>query len=222
MKFRLTHAIPLVVAVPLLAWAMPGGWAVITVDDLPERITAGQPVELAFMIRQHGMTPMEDLKPVVTARAGDRDVRAHAAPTGKPGHYAARLTMPREGDWRITIDSDFGDSRVTLLPIRAAAAGSRNGNGAPHVTPPWERGRQLFVAKGCVTCHVHRDIEGANAYPVGPDLTERRFAADYLAMYLADPSIRPPTGGNRMPDLGLSRAEITALVAFLNGDRAGR
>lgn len=220
---RIWFVLLCLLVLPLIA-AYAGGWAVITLDDLPAQLPTGQPVDLAFTVRQHGMTPVTDLHPVVTARSGDRDTRAAALPAGKPGRYAARLTVPRDGDWRITIDSDFGDSRVTLLPIRASAAtaSNGNGNGATHAAPPRERGRQLFVAKGCITCHVHGDIGDARSLAVGPDLSERRFAADYLGMFLADPSIRPPTGDNRMPDLDLSQAEINALVAFINAERPRR
>ncbi len=216
---RLPLLLPCLLVLPLIA-SSSGGWAVITVEDLPEHLTTGQPIDLAFTIRQHGTSPLNDLRPVVSARSGDRDTRAAASPAGRPGRYTARLAVPNDGEWRVTIDSDFGDSRVTLLPIRASAA--HNGNGAVPKASPRERGRQLFVAKGCLTCHVHRDVERAGVVPVGPDLSERRFAADYLAMFLADPSIRPATGDVRMPDLDLSQTEIAALVAFINAERPRR
>jgi hypothetical protein len=53
----------------------------------------------------------------------------------------------------------------------------------------------------------------------GPDLTERRFAADYLARFLADPTIKPPSNGKRMPNPGLREKDIAPLVAFINADR---
>ena len=87
-----------------------------------------------------------------------------------------------------------------------------------------ERGRRLFVAKGCITCHVHSavDPEGTlQLKQVGPDLTTKRYAAEYLKLFLADPSIRPPStpNGMRMPNLGLKPAEIAALAAFVNKDQ---
>jgi len=55
---------------------------------------------------------------------------------------------------------------------------------------------------------------------VGPNLTPKRYQADYLAKLLVDPSIaRTPGQQNQMPKLGLKPAEITALVAFINADR---
>ncbi len=219
---RFWFVLPVLIALPLIA-AYAGGWAVITLEDLPDHLTTAKPVDLAFTIRQHGMTPMTGLKPTVSARSGLQVAKAEAWPAGKPGRYAARLAVPKDGDWRVTIDSDFGDSRITLLPIRAAAAPlAGNGNGGAKATPLPERGRRLFVAKGCITCHVHREVSGIRSIVVGPDLSERRFAAEYLSKYLADPSIRPPAGGNRMPDLDLDPAEIEARIAFINAERPRR
>ena len=53
----------------------------------------------------------------------------------------------------------------------------------------------------------------------GPDLSDRRFRAEYLVRYLADPSIKPATNGKRMPDLGLREKDIAPLVAFLNSNQ---
>jgi mono/diheme cytochrome c family protein len=94
---------------------------------------------------------------------------------------------------------------------------------APGATPPAtlaaaERGRRLFVAKGCVTCHVHAEASGGASLAVGPELTGKRFAAEYLARFLANPAIKT----DRMPDLGLKPAEIAALSAFINADRSGK
>ena len=80
----------------------------------------------------------------------------------------------------------------------------------------------LFAAKGCVTCHVHGgvDIKGQLAN-FGPNLTARRFPAQYLAQFLADPSIKPPASANgaRMPNLALKQADIASLIAFINDER---
>jgi cytochrome c peroxidase len=85
-----------------------------------------------------------------------------------------------------------------------------------------DRGLRLFVAKGCATCHVHPDVTGSGEVKVGPDLTGRRFEADYLRRFLAEPSIATTRGpdGFEMPDLNLAPQEIAALTAFINGTRA--
>ncbi len=83
---------------------------------------------------------------------------------------------------------------------------------------PAETGEALFLAKGCVMCHQHAAVAGARAYlgdfVVGPNLTQISAPPAYLRQWLRNPSsIRPATD---MPNLGLSDAEVEALVAFLN------
>ena len=75
-------------------------------------------------------------------------------------------------------------------------------------------GQALFSAKGCVTCHHHAAIAGSGTFSEGnPDLTANRWSADYLRTWLKDPAaVKPNT---YMPNLGLKRDEIEALIAFL-------
>ena len=194
-----------------LTAANTGGWAVITVEDLPTHLVAGQSAELRFKVRQHGNHVMEDLQPSVIAVNGKQKARVTATHTGK-GVYAAQLTVPQAGLWTLTVDGNWHNAKVTLLPVTAIANGQR-----ATVIPEHYRGKQLFVAKGCITCHVHGDVTNAESIPVGPDLTGKSFAADYLKLWLANPSIRPPKDRNNpMPNLDLKPQEIAALVAFIN------
>lgn len=196
-----------------------GGWATLTVEHLPEYAVAGRPLTLTFVVRQHGVTPMKGLEPALEARAGRLHARASAAPGKTPGQYVASLALPEPGDWTITIHSGFGPSKLTLLPLRTVAA---NAAPPPALAEP-DRGRQLFVAKGCVGCHVRAEAALADGGEFGPPLTGKRYAADYLKRFLADPSIpdRPKSGTFVMPNLELKQTEIAALVAFLNSERQG-
>ena len=212
-SWRFPRMLPALVLLPLLPHNA-GGWAVVTVRELPDHAVAGQPLDLAYAVRQHGMTLVPGLRGRVVARAGAHEVSAAATPGARDGHYAARLTLPRAGEWTVTIHSGFGTSNATLLPLRVVDPGAR----ALPALAESERGRHLFVAKGCVSCHTHAG-SGMSGIAVGPELTNLRFPADYLARFLADPSIKPPTTGARMPDLELAQREIAALVAFINADR---
>jgi mono/diheme cytochrome c family protein len=207
---RLLALVPL----PLIAAGF-GGWAAVTVEDLPDYVVSRQPIRLAFMIRQHGVRPLEGLSPLVEARSGrGSDTTFAAEPAGEIGRYAASVTLPAPGRWTLTIHSGFGSSNVSLLPLDAVAPGAA----APAPLADAERGRRLFVAKGCVTCHLNRAVNETSV-GVGPELTGRRFAPEYLARFLADPAtvIPPPPGQFGMPNLRLRPAEIAALTAFLNG-----
>lgn len=192
--------------------AFAGGWAAISVRDLPDHAVAGQPVTLTFSVLQHGVHPVGGLNARVEATSAGRAATAKATPGSKEGEYTATLTLPQPGEWTITIHSGFGNSRVKLVPLTVIAPGTR-----PATLAAGEQGRRLFVAKGCITCHVHADAEGTQSLSVGPDLTGRRFAAEYLAQFLANPAMKPSASGNRMPNLNLKVPEIAALVAFING-----
>jgi mono/diheme cytochrome c family protein len=204
--------LPALLLLPLIG--SYGGWAAITVQDLPDYVVVGQPVTLTFTVRQHGVTKLSGLKARVEAQAGDLSTAAAATPGPEAGQYVAALALPRAGEWTITIHSGFGNSRVTLLPLRAIPAGSA----APAPLAEGERGRRLFVAKGCITCHVHGGVEGSGVVAVGPDLTARRLAPDYLRQFLANPAIAARSGPAQMPNLDLKPQEIAALTAFINAE----
>jgi mono/diheme cytochrome c family protein len=208
----LARVLPL--SATLLVAASWGGWAVITLDDVPDAVVAGKPVTLTFTVRQHGHTLLDNLRPSIDARAGGSQIRADAIPAGGKGRYSSTLTLSDTGQWRLTINSGFGSSHVDLEPIAVIGAGKS----AP-ATAAGERGRRLFVAKGCVTCHLHGDVAGSGVVPVGPELSALRLSADFLQKFLADPSILPPAqqANGGMPNLDLKPVEITALVAFLSG-----
>jgi mono/diheme cytochrome c family protein len=94
-------------------------------------------------------------------------------------------------------------------------------------------GADLFAAKGCATCHTGPDTHaGFDSYPSlasasswagerRPGLTAREYLTESIRIPSAflSPAFHPdggPTG--RMPDLGLSDAEIDALVNYLLDD----
>jgi cytochrome c len=210
-----------------------GGWAVITVQELPAYLAVGRSTTLEFTIRQHGRTPMNDLSPTVKlTRVGagwlSKGQLFRAVRGQEPGRYEAVVTPEDTGAVAITIDANWHVARVTLLPIRVVAPGQ-----TPASLAAAERGRDLFVAKGCVTCHVKSDdpqLGERQVVAVGPNLTGRKYPVDWLAQKLADPAqFRAVSGQDAvMPNLGLENAEIAALVGYVNrkpqgaGATAGR
>jgi hypothetical protein len=184
-----------------------GGWAVITVDDLPDLAEAGKPVALSYMVRQHGMTPLDRLNGEIEATSGKLTARGSVGPLpSSRGHYTASITLPSAGEWSITIRSGFGKSDLTLLPLTVVPTGA----GLARPVSDVDRGRRLFVAKGCETCHVQIEV--------GPKLDGKRFDSTYIAGFLANPT-PPQPGKPAMPNLGLQQREIASLVAYLNGTR---
>jgi len=201
----------------LVATVDAGGWAVRTVRDLPDYVVAGKPFQITFMVRQHGVDPLAGVEPALEARSGAEMVKAMAVATKKTGEYTATLLLPRPGTWTVEI-SAYGSS--ALPPLTAIAPGQP----APPLLSPAALGERLFVAKGCISCHVNRDVDAENILEAGPDLTGRRFPETYLKSLLTNPkrAFARDAGpeGWEMPNLELKEREVAALVAFLN--RPGR
>ena len=164
----LTFAMVLAVTLRLGA----GGWAVVTLDTLPESVVVSTPLRLSFTVRQHGQTLMDGLQPRVVAVAGKDQVAGDAQPGGQPGRYVATLTFPRPAAWVITVDSGFGaNGRLTLLPLPVVAKASHAATAQTAVG----RGLQLFVAKGCVTCHQNSLGSGNTSLGFAPALVARKY-----------------------------------------------
>jgi hypothetical protein len=223
---HMRRGIGILAAVVLLTAATTtpfGGWAVVTVLDMPTHLEVGQATTIAFQVRQHGKTLLEDLDPTLSLRHSDagfiarmfkRD-RVDATFRPEAGVYEARITPTDTGEVTITIDTDFRDAEVELLPIHVVASGA----GIDPLAPD-ERGRQLFAAKGCATCHAKDDDAAFAEWMVvraGPDLTNRTFPREWLEQKLADPAVfrSAAYNGNVMPNLRLSAPEIDALASYL-------
>ena len=184
-----------------------GGWAVVTVENPPERLVADVPYTLEYSVRQHGVHLLPGLEGRVEATTKGRTVRAEAKAGALAGKYRATLTLPATGAWTITVHSGFGTSRTTLLPITVTAPG------APVVAmSDSERGQHLFASKGCVTCHVEMKV-----IPV--DVRSNGYDETFVRQLLADPKSMPKrhSVGVEMPNLGLKATEIAALAAYLAG-----
>lgn len=118
-----TLALSLTLVVPALA----GGWTAVALDTLPTGTRAGTPLALGFVVRQHGVTPISNVSPVLKARnaATGETLQATARQEGPVGHFVVELTFPSDGDWRWSItpqpfpEIELGG--VTILPATAAA-----------------------------------------------------------------------------------------------------
>jgi mono/diheme cytochrome c family protein len=276
----------LIFVIPVFA----GGWAIISLDELPTGVVAGEPLTIGFSVLQHGQTPMTGLTPTITVTLPKDDYFVvNAEPEGKPGHYTAILNFPKEGDWNWSIQAFTMDQSMPTLSVAAPAvktasppvvnnvsvtasnsilpiiritalgiglaglafafrrksrpavvltvfclsvgigsfvmvpavpAVEAQSQSSPEVASessvsPVEMGRNLFIAKGCITCHANGKIGEYGAIDVGaPNLTNFSASPEALRLRLKDPSaVKSDTW---MPDLNLSDIEIEALIAFIN------
>ncbi|HET9913680.1 MAG TPA: c-type cytochrome [Anaerolineales bacterium] len=288
-RFSISIGLALLLALVFAFPAFGGGWAVITLDELPTGVVAGEPLTIGFTVLQHGRTPMSGLDPTITANLyKEQEFVVHAEPDGEPGHYTATLTFPKEGEWRWSIQAFTMDQLMPTLSVVAPSVVSQPATAPKPVTVPWlmivrglvfgiafiglvvafrwksrraaaltglclligigtfitgataleaeaqsksaskapveasvsqvEMGRQLFIAKGCITCHYNSKAASSPEYWTiemgAPNLTKFSGNEEVLRMRLKDPaSVKSDT---KMPNLGLKETEIEALIAFIN------
>jgi len=287
-RFRIALGFALLLSLVIAIPAFAGGWAVITLDELPGDVVAGEPLTVGFTVLQHGRTPMSDLAPSIIANSKEEKFVVLAEPEGKPGHYTAVLTFPKEGDWSWSIQAFTMEQPMPVLSVAAAASqpvvktepvpavlspllivrglafgfmfaglilayrlksrlalvltvaalligvasfvtGSAVAEAEAQSKPSSnafpdpslsqvELGEQLFVAKGCITCHVNNKVANASQYWTidmgATNLTKFTGSPEVLRLRLKDPaSVKSDT---KMPNLGLKETEIEALIAFIN------
>lgn len=110
---KLTRRLSVVMTIAAIAlWVTPvfaGGWAVVTLDSLPARVVAGEPLTVGFMVRQHGNNPLTGLNASVgIQKDGSTEVQwIPATEDLEPGHYSATLNFPAAGTWHWIVGSGF-------------------------------------------------------------------------------------------------------------------
>lgn len=296
-QYRISLALALLFALVITIPAFAGGWAVITLDELPAGVIAGEPFTVGFMVLQHGRTPMTDLDSsiLIESPAGEKSV-VLANAEGEPGHYAATLNFPTGGNWNWTIQAFSMEQKMPALNVAAPTVASANvpvmdaeiakesptstifivrwlalgiglvglilaflrksrlaivltafcltvgvgsfvvGSAVPAVEAESESpakvvsdtsisqvelGQQLFVAKGCITCHTNAKVSNSSDYwtinmegAANTNLTNFSASPEILRIRLKNP--QDAKSDTQMPNLGLSDAEIEALIAFIN------
>jgi hypothetical protein len=275
----------------ILVFAFPafaGGWAVITLDELPSNVVVEGQRANGCVDRGRGGTLKNGLAPTVTTQLRGEQIVVPAEADGKPGHYTATLTFPREGNWEWSIQAFTMDQPMPALTVTASTVDSESqptsktpskpasispllmvsvlafgialvglflafqrksrvagalaalclmfgigtfvtGAATPAVEAQGEKaldasssrvemGRQLFLAKGCITCHYNSRAADRNEYwtiEIGaPDLSNYSAHPEVLLIRLKDPTAAK--SDTRMPDLSLKQIEIEALIAFIN------
>ncbi len=102
-----------------------GGWAVVTLDALPEEPRAGQTLQLGFMVRQHGVEPVDFVQPYLSASNIDNgeSIRVDARNEGPVGHFSVDVTFPSAGTWAWQITPEpFQPTNLGQLAVLPAVA----------------------------------------------------------------------------------------------------
>jgi hypothetical protein len=178
---RLLVSMFVLLAVLAAGPVLAGGWAVITLDNLPGEIHAGESVHLSFMVRQHGQTPVHFLggsdipvEPVVSGtnvKTGETIEITAVADKSEVGRFYADIVFPSEGEWSWTIapnplagTTEFAP--LAILPaVKApaanlqttsstaveAAAPAAPAASSPDLTPLLRGAAVLLLAAGALT-----------------------------------------------------------------------
>lgn len=135
-KIRFTHV--WIAALVLLVFptaALAGGWTVVTLDQLPGQVIAGQPYPLGFTARQHGATPwlVEEIGIEAWQPETGQKLTFVALPDQTPGHYQVELLFPQEGRWEWGVRSGLHPQLQPMpaLDVQRAAATTTGNIPAP-------------------------------------------------------------------------------------------
>ena len=94
-------------ALALASTVFAGGWAQVTVPDLPTDPPAGGETVIDLNVLQHGVTAVSwpRITVIATDEATGDVTAAQATASGPEGHYAATLTFPHAGNWTLSFVS---------------------------------------------------------------------------------------------------------------------
>jgi len=117
--------------------AAAGGWVVISLDELPGPVRAGETVRLGFTVRQHGVTPVNSVTPMLMAvnpQTGET-ITAEAEQVGATGHFEVATVFPEAGawEWQLSAPPFPQETRfepITVLPAAASQSAFPFGNSA--------------------------------------------------------------------------------------------
>ncbi len=134
----------------LAGTAQAGGWATVELGEpAPDDLAAGTPWKVELIVKQHGVTPLDDVTPSVeiTNAQGAKEL-FQAKHAGRPGTYVAEVTFPAGGEWNTRIYDGFTDAtphRLKTLTVSGPVAGG--GPGAADDGFPWPQAIAVgFVA----------------------------------------------------------------------------
>src|SRR5687767_11024556 len=147
-RCSMTRLVTLAAALLLVALAAPaaaGGWAVTTLDAVPDRFEAGRAYDIGYTIRQHGVTPVDLASTGIRITSADsgKQLTFDGRKDGAVGHYVARVSFPAAGGWTWEALQDwFAPHPLGLLEVvlpgstvasepRPAAAGAPAAVAAP-------------------------------------------------------------------------------------------
>jgi len=103
--------------------AQAGGRATVTILSAPRDVVAGQTFKVSFAVQPEWPTAKNrTVEPTIRAACGDRVLTLAALPLKTAGQYEAAFALPSEGEWVITVDSRYCETKMKALTLKAAPA----------------------------------------------------------------------------------------------------
>lgn len=111
------------IAVATASTALAGGWAITTVDSMPEEFDAGGTYAIEYTVRQHGQHPADAGPSHVTLQnpEGKQSLRFDAENLGN-GRYRVEITLPTEGIWTWEVAHGFGPQSLGSIEVSRPGA----------------------------------------------------------------------------------------------------
>ncbi len=117
-------ALVTILSLALAAPAFGGGWAVTTLDAVPDRFKGGHAYDIGYTIRQHGVTPVDLARTGIRITSDDpvRSITFDGRKDGPVGHYVVQVTFPAAGAWRWEALQDwFGPQPLGAVQVVASS-----------------------------------------------------------------------------------------------------
>lgn len=99
---RALMLLPLLILLAVPTSARAGGWAVVTLDEIPAGLEQGDggPYQVGYTVLQHGLHPAGGLQTSIAIRSAAGEVLEFPGrPIGETGHYVAEVWFPSLGEW---------------------------------------------------------------------------------------------------------------------------
>jgi mono/diheme cytochrome c family protein len=132
--------------------AQAGGWATLTLSELPEEVMAERPFTIEFSVRAHGQTLIPGLDATVAAvhQASGTKVVAEAKDASEAGFYTATIALPKSGEWHWEITA-FGPHSMPPLMVNEVEAVVGRG-GVEETAVAWQLIIGWTAAVGAILC----------------------------------------------------------------------
>jgi hypothetical protein len=132
---RIALAMLILLAFPAAATA--GGWATVEVAAPPGGIGPGDTWRATLVVKQHGITPLDDARPSILISNGRGDEQQFFAEhVGRPGTYVADVRFPSNGTWNVRLFDGWADTtKHRMAPIEVPTTGTASPNPAPLLAP---------------------------------------------------------------------------------------